>query len=417
MVLREDEEAMLEGKDGPGLERCLKLLIKYGDALGAESLVNVASTHVFNGFPLELLMELSEGARQSKTATTLHPFMSLADPMACEELGISKEVCSSHKREQLGRERIYKRLGFLETYTCTPHLVGNLPKKGDYVSWFGSGLQVLVNSVIGARQNRDGAVVNMAIALTGKAPLHGLYLEENRYGEILVKIGGLDSSQLRSIDYGAIGYYVGGIAGERNVVIDGLNRTMSLDEIKYLLTPMSTSGSVSICHIVGVTPEEPDLKTALGNKAPKETVHIGKEEVRKTLETYSNRAYETVDLVMLGCPHCSTQELKKIAALLRDKRVGNNQRLWIGTAHQTYDLAETMGCSQVIDEAGGTFARVCMAALPDCPLPSDVKVVATNSFKIAHYVSVISRGRVNVLIGDVEECIGAAVSGRWEGGE
>jgi len=414
MILTKDEESMAEGKSGPGIERCMKLLIKYGEALGGERLVNVTSAHVFNGYPLDLLTELAEGADGSGAFTTLHPFMSLSDPSACEAMGISEKHYSPKNEEHEQKRQVYKRLGFFETYTCTPHLVGNLPKKGDFVSWFGSGVQLVANSIIGAKQNRDGAVVNMAIALTGKAPLQGLYLDENRYAEVLVEVGDVDLAQLSTTDYGAIGYYVGGRAQDKNTVIDGLSRSMTLDQIKYLLTPMSTSGAVSICHIVGVTPEAPELKAALGNKAPKEKIHVGKREISSTIETFSHAKSE-VDLVLFGCPHCSIQELKEIAIGLQNKKVGMNQRLWIGTAHQTYDLAQTMGYSQIIEKAGGTVARTCMATLPDCPIPEDVKVIVTNSFKTAHYVSAISRGRIEPIIGHLEACVQAAVTGRWEG--
>lgn len=416
MILTKDEEAILNGRHGPGVERCLRLLIKYGEALGAERLVNVASAHVYNDFPLDLLTELTDGAERLGAFTTLHPFMSLSDPLASKQLGIPEEITSPRNSEHLGRVQLYRQLGFIETYTCVPYLVGNLAKKGDCVSWFGSGVQLAANSIIGARQNRDGAVINMAIALTGKAPLYGFYLDENRYAEVHVLVEGLDTARMTTTDYGAIGYYVGAIANEKNTVIDGLSKNMNLDDLKYLLTPLSTSGAVSLCHVVGVTPEAPDLKSALGNKEPVKTVHVGPEEVGQTVERFSNHETDTVDLVIFGCPHSSIRELRQMARLLRDKRVGNDQRLWIGTAHQIYDLAQTMGYAQTIENAGGIFTRACMATLPDCPLPNDVKLVATNSFKTAHYVTVLSKGRIKAVIGDIESCVRAATTGRWEGG-
>jgi predicted aconitase len=416
MILTKQEDNMAEGKYGPGIERCLRLLIKYGDALGAERFVNVASAHVFMGFPIDLLTELSNGVEEAQASTTLHPFMSLSDPSTCQQMGIDPEHCGILKREHGEKMEIYKRLGFYCTYTCVPHLVGNLPKKGDYVSWFGSGIQLVVNSVIGAKQNRDGAVVNMAIAITGKAPLRGLYLDENRSAEVQAQIEGLDIHQLTTTEYGAIGYYIGAIAQDRNTVVNGLRRDMSLDEIKYLLTPMSTSGGVSICHIVGVTPEAPDLKSSLKNKRPKEVIHVGGEEIRKTIEKYSGPQSGGIDLVIIGCPHCSIGELKEMANLLQDQKVGTNQQLWIGTAHQIYDLARTMGYAQIIERAGGIASQSCMATIPDCPLPDEVKTIATNSFKTAHYVSAISKGRVKAVVGDLDQCIKAAIIGRWEGG-
>jgi hypothetical protein len=167
--------------------------------------------------------------------------------------------------------------------------------------------------------------------------------------------------------------------------------------------------------MVGVTPEAPDLRTALGNREPGEKIRVGKEEIRRTREMYSNLSSDGVDLVILGCPHCTIQELKRMAALLEGQKVGANQSLWIGTAHQIYDLAQTMGISQTIEKAGGIFARTCMATIPDCPIPADVKTVATNSFKTAHYADRISKGRIKVVVGELEKCIHAAIRGKWEG--
>ena len=406
---------MVEGKYGPGIERCIKLLMKYGEAFGAKKLVNVASSHVFNAFPLDLLTELTEGAGQTGTFTTLHPFMSLCDPLTCEEMGLPEEFFSIRNSEHEQRLKIYNRLGFLQTYTCAPMLIGNLVKRGDFVSWFGSEIQLFANSVIGAKQNREGAVVNMATAITGKSPYIGLFLDENRYGEFLVEIEDFDSNSLTTIDYSAIGYYIGGITQDRNIIINGLNNTTALYDIMHLLTSISASAATVICHIVGVTPEAPDLMTALGNKKPGEKIHVGKEEIKRTKEIYSNLTSDRVDLVILGCPHCTIQELKRMAGLLEGQKVGANQGLWIGTAHQIYDLAQTMGYSQTIEKAGGIFARTCMATLPDCPIPDDVKAVATNSFKTAHYVDRISKGRVKVVVGELEKCIHAAIQGKWEG--
>lgn len=414
MILTREEEAMAAGQYGPGMEKCITFLVKFGEALGADKLVKVASAHVFNAFPLELLADLTEGVDQAETFTTIHPFMSLCDPLSYEKMGISKEHCIPKNSDHARRSEIYRRLGFFETYTCVPMYIGNFPKKGDHVSWFGSSTQLFINSIVGAKQNRDGAVVNMAIALTGRAPNWGLFLDKNRHAEVLVDIKDLDTASLTTSDYSAMGYYIGGIAQERNVAINGLSRNIVLERIKYLLHPVSTSGAVSICHLIGITPEAPDLKTALGHKKPKETVHVGAEEIKKTKEKFYSES-EQIDLVILGCPHCSIQELKKIASLLKNKQVGSNQGLWIGTAHQLYDLAETMGYAKTIEKANGIISRSCMATIPDCAIPEDVKTVVTNSFKTAHYISIISKDRIKVVVGEIEHCIDAAISGNWKG--
>ena len=86
MILTKEEEAMVAGQYGPGLEKCITFLIKYGKAFAADKLIKVASAHVFNAFPLDLLEDLTEGVDQAETFTTIHPFMSLCDPLSYEKM-------------------------------------------------------------------------------------------------------------------------------------------------------------------------------------------------------------------------------------------------------------------------------------------------------------------------------------------
>lgn len=410
MILTKEEEAMACGKHGPGIEKCMNILIKFGKALGAEKMVKVSSAHTMPKEPPDLLFEMTEGVSQTGTFTTLHALMSAFDPHLWRKMGISEEFASRELPLHEQRLAIYRRLGFYETYTCLPMLVGNLPRKGDCISWIGSCAQLFVNSLLGARTNRDGGVVNLAAAITGRAPYRGSFLDENRYGEVLVELEGLDPYKLTYTDLSAIGYYVGGIAQDRNVVINGLPKELDISQLLGLMAPLPASGSVSICHLVGLTPEAPTLGEALGHRNPTEIVRVGKRAIEETKALHSQDKNDKVDMVVLGCPHCTIQELKKIASILSGKKIGNERRLWIGSPYQTYYLAQTMGYSQVIEKAGGVISSSCMATIPDSPIPNDVEIIATNSFKASHYISRLTKGRVEVVVREMDECINAIFS-------
>ena len=412
MYLTKEEEAMAAGKHGSGIQKCMEILIKLGDAFGAERMVKVASAHTMPKEPPELLNEMTEGVERTGTFTTLHSLMSSFDPKYWQQMGIQEDFAAQELPAFKQRLEVYRRLGFYQTYTCLPMLVGNLPRKGDYVSWIGSGAQLLVNSVIGARTNRDGTVVTLATAITGRTPYMGLLLDENRYAEVVVELDGLDPYQLTHADFGAIGYYVGAKAQNRNIVINTLPRELDIDQVKYLMAPLSTSGSVSICHVVGMTPEAPTLEQALGGRTPSEIITVGREEIEQTKTLYAGEDH--VDMTLFGCPHCTVPELKTMASLLDGKKIGSNQRLWIGMPYQHYYLAKNMGYTEIIENAGGVISSSCMATIPDSPIPEDVKVIATNSFKAAHYISRLTRGRVKVFIGDMDACIDAVTGGMWK---
>jgi len=412
MLLTEREEAMARGDFGPGIQKCMEILIKFGEAIGAEKMARISSAHTMPKEPPELLREMTEGAQEINTFTTLHPLMAAFSPQSWKRMGLPENFVETESKLYEQRREIYRRLGFFQTYTCIPMLVGNLPRKGELVSWIGTGAQLLVNSIIGARCNRDGTVVNLAAAVTGRAPLSGLYLDENRKGEVLVKFERLEVDRLSNAQFGAIGYHIGAAAGSRNVVIDGLPNDLNLDQIKYLMAPLAVSGSVSLCHIVGLTPEAPTLDAAFGGKPPKETILIGPSQIRRSLDQYADGGSQ-VDMAIFGCPHCTAPEVKRLATLLSGRRLAGDKRLWIGMPHQHYHLAKLMGDTDIIESAGGVFASSCMATIPEAPIPAGVRVIATNSFKAAHYISRLTKGAVKVVVGDMDQCVEAVTGGNW----
>lgn len=408
MYLTDEEKSMLAGESGPGIKRSLEILVKIGKTFGAEKMVKISSAHVMPKEPPELLRELTEGVTELKVPyCSHHALMSAFDPEHWERMGIPEEYAENELKLREERLSVYRKVGFYQTNTCMPMWVGNLPRKGDHVSWIGSGAQLMVNSIIGARANRDGNVVNLASAITGRVPYLGLHLDKNRYAEVLVELNSdVKVNKLTNKQFGAIGYYVGGIAQNRNVAINGLPEDLSIDNLKYLMAPLSTSGSVSLCHVMGVTPEAPTLDTALGSKKPKKTIKINKSDIENTLLKFKE-IDDKINMVVVGCPHCSVKEIEKISEMLKNRKIMSDKKLWLGMPYQHYELAKKMGYTEIVENAGGVFASACMATIPEHPLPKEVKVVATNSFKAAHYINALTDGKVKTVIKDTEECIEA----------
>ena len=405
MKLDQYEKDMLAGSYGPGRRRCMELLVKFGDAMGAERMEPLRSAHTMPKEPLELLQELTEGVDRLGVFTTLHPTMSAFCLRNWEAMGISPDFAETELPIHRQRQEIYTRAGFYQTYTCLPMLAGNIAGYKDSISWIGTGLQLIANSLLGARTNRDGTVVNLASAITGRTPYYGFHLDENRKAEVQIEVKGLDIGHMSAADLGAIGYWVGAKAQSRNVVFSNIPN-LDLDAVRYLMPPLSVSGSVGICHIVGLTPEAPSLEQALGNRPPQEVITVGADEVQEASAQYGMQDEET-DQVLFGCPHCTISELGVVARLLEGRRLAPGKRLWIGTGYQTSELAAQMGFARTIEEAGGVFASACMSSIPQITIPTSAKVVATNSFKAAHYISGLSRNAIRVRVADVEECLEA----------
>ncbi len=121
-----------------------------------------------------------------------------------------------------------------------------------------------------------------------------------------------------------------------------------------------------------------------------------------------NDEVSDIELVCVGCPHCSINEIAKVAELLKGKKVAEGTEFWVATSRTAKQLADKRGYTQVIEAAGAKFAcDTCMAV---APLKGRFKSLATTSAKGCFY------SRQNVMktkMGSIEECVEAAVTGKW----
>jgi predicted aconitase len=421
MFLTREEQGMLNGEYGPGIQRSMQLLVKLGEAFDAERMVTAQSAHIHCAVSYDMLLELTEGAGQCRVITTTHPnaYPDVLDPAGCRRIGLPENYDIYefiHAGPWHKIEDIFKRLGYFLTYTCIPFYVGNLPKTGDVISWGGTSGAVTATSMFEACGSRDSVPANVATSITGRAPYMGMVIKENRYAQALVELGRLDFDNFTNADYGALGYYIGGQTGSKNVVVNGLPKTLSLEQFRYLVSPMPVSGATNICHVVGVTPEARTLDEALGDKKPEMVIKAGKDQIKEGVDKLVTADSDQVDMVKFGCPHCSIVELRHIASLLAGKRVNANVRLFVATAKQIYVLAEAMGYVDIIKQAGGVFTNTCLGSQDPFNLLGPklgVKIVATNSARSAHYSARTSGGKVKLLYGSTEQCIDAAITGKW----
>jgi predicted aconitase len=147
-----------------------------------------------------------------------------------------------------------------------------------------------------------------------------------------------------------------------------------------------------------------------------ESVVIGEKELKESWAKLHTANRNEVDLVAIGCPHCTLLEIKKIASLLEDRTLANHVRLLIGASIPIVTLARREGYGDTIEKAGGVFTEACVGPMnPAVFLGDTPRTVATNSARAAHYIFRTSGGEARVLYGDLERCIDSAVIGKWEG--
>lgn len=408
MQLTDEEKAMLDGCRGEPVRKAMEILRAIGTIYGADRLIEVKSAHVaglsyksHGDAGLEYVQDLaSEGARVVIPTTTN---VIGVDRCKWRSLGLPEQWAM----KQLAIMDAYERMGCYATSSCTPYYHGIVPRYGEHIAWAESSAVVFTNSVLGARDNREGGPTALASALTGRTPNYGLHLDENRRGDALFRV----ETPLEGMhDFGAMGAYVGRMIGERIPVFDGVP-CPSLENLVALGAALASSGAVAMFHMVGVTPEAPSVEAAFRGKKH-ETVAIGRREILAGVEKLTSASSSDVDYVAIGCPHCSLGQLAEVARLLDGKRVRDSVRLWIHTSVPIRALAAQLGFVETIERAGGVVTQDLCTVLGN-PEALGVKTLATNSAKMAFYAP--GSNGLKVWYGSVERCIRAATTGRWDG--
>ena len=205
----------------------------------------------------------------------------------------------------------------------------------------------------------------------------------------------------------------GEIVQERVPVFRGIRKVPDLTRQKHCAAAAASSGGVEMYHIVGITPEANSLEEAFGKKRPVATLKFGKAERKNAYYNLNSSAKDTnVDFVVLGCPHYSIDQIWEMCKLLEGKRIHSNTKLWIFAPRALKDIADRNRYTDIITKAGATLMSDTCPAFGQA-FPKGTKVVATDSAKQAHYLPAIMGGQV--WFGSQEDCIQAAISGRWRG--
>jgi len=394
VYLTKEEEKMLSGERGHAVQKSMEILSALGEIYGADRLIPVSSVqvagvsyHNLGDAGLEFLQEMA-GDGKVVVTTTLNPAgMDMED---WENLGIDS-VFAAKQRLVI---QAFTKMGVSPTLTCTPYLAGYSPKFGEHLAWSESSAVAYVNSIVGAYTNREGGPSALSSALTGRTPNYGLHLDENRQAKKKAKV----STPIESIpEFGALGYVIGKAIGSEIPYITGIKEAR-IAEIKSLCASIATFGGTGMFHIEGITPN----KTTI----PSEVIEINAADIKNALAALSDG--KNPDFISLGCPHCSLDEIARIASLLKGKKV--KIETWITLSRAVKEQADRLGYTKVIRQSGAKIA--CDTCLAVAPLKGRFQCLATNSAKGCYY----GRGnnKFKTLIGTTEQCMNAAVTGKWK---
>lgn len=396
MELNQEEKDMLEGKYGKSTQKSMEILTTLGEIFDAKNMIPVYGVQIagvsyanLGEAGLEFLNEMAEDGKV-RVLTTLNP--AGMDRENWQVLGIDQEFAINQNRAI----DAFAQMGIITTCSCTPYLIGNTPHYGQHVAWAESSAVCYSNSVIGARTNREGGPSALAAALTGRTPNYGYHLDENRHGQVLVKI---DEPVNGTDEFGVLGKIIGDKLvelGKKIPYITGIP-TATVEELKSFCASIATYGGTALFHMDKITPEY--------NKYPKPSeiiVQINQKDLENARAELIDEDIE-IDFISIGCPHASIHEIANLSVLLEGKKV--QKEFWITTARPTKRIADEAGYSKIIEDAGAKFASdtCCVVA----PIKGRFKGIMVDSAKACYYGR--AKNKFKVKIGSIEECVKEAV--------
>ncbi|EXA30101.1 hypothetical protein FOVG_18481 [Fusarium oxysporum f. sp. pisi HDV247] len=277
------------------------------------------------------------------------------------------------------------------SFTCAPYLLETAPKLGDSIAWGESNAVIYANSVLGARTLKNPNMLEILIALTGRAPKAGVYLDENRIAELHIHV-----QPFRNIDssfWPVLGYALGAAASTRIPVITGLeDMKPSTTTFKAFSAAFATSSSAAMSHMVNLTPEAPTLEAVCGGDVPPR-ISLGWEELS---------------------PYFTLHEIKDLSILCRGNTKHSGVAVIVTCGRAVHALASQAGYVRDLEAFGVQFLTdTCWCSIEEPIIPKKAKVIMTNSGKYIHYGPGLT-GRL-FCFGSWEMCAEAAMTGRSTG--
>jgi predicted aconitase len=460
MKLTQRQQDMLDGKLGETKKFCMEKMADFGEAVDAKEMVDVS--FVLNCCPI-----FTKDRRNPETAKKLEmydlghsalydPIFAMKDAHVADETGIQAGndpyLVQFDKVEEKGypwnfevpgkgsykadsemvkglREGYDKLMGhgWLPWLSCQPQLNTSIPKMGEYCACSESSAAAYINTILGARTNRESPVISVYAAYTGCIPKHGSLLDENRAAKCIVELDDETRDNIvGAADWAALGACIAEKAQNRIMAVLNLPNKMGPTAAKQITSCASPGMNDPILHLMGYTPESPTLEDAFKGKMPKnpERFTVTMDDIVEMYRHINNIApaagperAKPVDIVIVGCPVATFEEVREIARLVKGKKVKDGVHLWVQTDTPSYHMAHHYGDAQIIEAAGGKiYHQTCMAMNPMRHYPKGT-CIATDSFK---YVKLGGGFGPTWIFGNPPALVNAAITGvftptaRWD---
>ena len=404
------DRALLDGSQGKAAQVAMQIVLRMAHIQGAKYLVDITQAHIdgciYTGpASLRFAQQLVAWGAKVRVPTTLNSIS--VDQRRWRELGIDPAL--GVPASELGDA--YMAMGAQLSFTCAPYLLDSAPKAGEQIVWAESNAVVYANSVLGARTLKYPDYLDICIALTGRAPLIGCHLEDQRKARLHIEVPPL--SNLDDSFYPLLGYHIGALAGSRIPLISGLQQQHPiLDDLKAFGAAFATTSAAALFHIAGVTPEALDPTRVIDGPLP--VFKLSLEELRLSWQELNSARDARVDVVSLGNPHFSLSEFARLASLCQGRHRHPDVVLAITCGRTVLEQARAAGHIAVIEAFGAVIiSDTCWCMLGEPVIPPAARNLMTNSGKYAHYAPGLVGRKVHFA--SLAECVDAACSATASG--
>lgn len=405
MKLTQEQQEILNGSRGETMAKVMETLVRYGELYDSDTMIPVTgkNNHLVTSFGLKALTPVYELMDQLIAEGAVSGTKFSADPRP-----LDKNVPSSFLQNIIFNHFMYskqdfyedqlQKLGLMEkdAFTCTCYMdeVGNIPKKGDILSWSESSAVVYANSVLAARCNRNSGIIDLMGAICGFVPRFGLLTDEGRKAKWIVEVHTTKKPEAQ-----LLGSAIGMKVMEDVPYIKGLDKWLgSLDDdakayLKDMGAATASNGAVGLYHVAGITPEAVEQGEDL--ILPDAQVYvIDDTELQRVYESYpviwKNRE-ATPKLCFIGCPHMSLHQLIDWTERVEQGlKAAGNKKVVIPTvftaAPAVIEKFNATPYATRLKETGVIVSYICPLMYMNNPLSGKIPVI-TSSNKLRTYTS------------------------------
>ena len=406
MELTPEQSAILNGEKGEVMAKVMKTLVMYGEAFGATKMIPVTSEmgHLVTSFGLkvmspvyDLMDQLIEAGITSTQKFSVDP--KPVDPKVPSNFAKNLVFNKFMYTKQVSYDEQLRKLGLLsdDAYTCTCYMdqVGNVPKKGDILSWAESSAVVYANSVLGARCNRNSGIIELFGSIVGCVPYFGLVTDEGRKATWVVEVKTTKKPEAQILG-SAIGMkvmedvpYVKGLTDWIGTELDDATKAY----LKDFGAATASNGAVGLYHIAGLTPEAVEEGESLIAENAQVYV-IDDAELERVYKSYPviwKNPEKAPQLCFIGCPHLSLQQLKEWTDnVCEGLKKSGKKKVTIPTvftaAPAVCDEFNKTEYAARLAATGVTLSYICPLMYMNNPLAKKGRVI-TNSNKLRTYTT------------------------------